>query len=174
LNIALSLFEANLLSYGRLLLIPILLGGAIATYIYIPIVGKIMSIGLVSAAAALGAYQYGYSSRAALDQSLQLQQKLDASDASLKQARDDLVANRQIASDAAQREQQTSKLASDLQAKVKDYEAQLVQEEQASGVPDVVTVPGKCPKVRTISSCRLTTRDVDGLRAISGDRAGHH
>lgn len=147
-------------------------------YIYIPIVGKLVAIGLCSAAAALSAYQLGYYNRAQLDQTIVLQQEIIVKDAALAQAQNDLLQNKKIAEDAAAREKLASATAADLQTKVSDYEKQLADDANNAGVPLVVhdtktvTVSGACPTQRQNNACTLTTRDVTGLRSISNRRRG--
>lgn len=169
-----QLFAANVLSWGRLLLIPVLIAGAVATYIYVPVVGKLMSIGLVSAAAALGAFQYGYDARAKLDQSIQLQQQLAVTQAALTQAKADIAFTQTLTADAQAREKLANQTATDLGLKVKDYEAQLSNDAEKAGQSDTQPVGGKCPAVRQNNGCLLTTRDVDSLRAIRNPKHSGH
>lgn len=171
---------ATIESYARYALIPLLLAGAVAAYIYIPLVGKFMAIGLCSAAAALLSYQLGYNNRANLDHSLALQAELSATEAQLKQVQSDLKTNKDIAEAANAREQVASQNAVDLQSKVSDYEKQLADEANNAGVPLVVhdtktiTIPSSCPPVRSNNRCILTLDDVTGLRGITNRRTSPH
>lgn len=167
-SIAWQLFEASVLSWGRLLLIPVLIAGAVAAYIYVPIVGKFMSIGLVAAAAAIGAYQYGYDARARLDQSIDLQKQLAITKAALDKANADIAFTTQLTADSQAREKLANQTATDLQLKVSDYEKQLSDEADKAGQTDTTPVNGKCPVVHQTNHCLLTDADVNGLRAIRG------
>lgn len=153
------------LLYAAILLF---LAGGVASWIYVPLVGKQLAVGFFAAAAALSAYQLGYNARAALDKSIELEKQLTISQANLAQAQADLKTNSDIAAASAAREQEQAKTASELQAKVSTYEDQL--RDQADDAAD--TVPGKCPKVKS-NGCRLTPADVSGLRGIAGPHAGH-
>jgi hypothetical protein len=160
-----------ILSYVWVLIIPALLFGAVACYIYVPVVGKLMAIALCSLAAAYAAYELGYADRGKLDKSAQLQQQLSVAQSNLVQAQVDAASNKQISDDAATREALAEKVSSDLQGRVTSYEQQLAERDAQPETIVKADTKGVCPTVRVSTSCRLSAADVAGLRAITRHRS---
>ena len=170
-----------ILSYAWYFVIPILLIGAVLSYIYVPIVGHIGAIALVACAAALGSYELGYADRGKLDKSAELQQEIAQQQAVIDQQKKDAENNAKIASDVADRQKKAEALATDLQGQVETYEKQLKDADDATDdasdktKTETVVVhdsTGKeCPPpVRQKNVCALSPADVSGLRAIRRNR----
>ncbi len=167
-----SIIEHYLLYVAIILFVA---GGA-AVYIYVPVFGKQISICFFCAAAGLIAYQMGYNARANVDTSAQLQKKLDAAQADLLKAQQDLKTNQTIAESSSKREQKANQIASDLQTKVQNYEKYIDAKDAVDAQPSlpatvVIHDKGACPKRFKAPRCLLTVHDVDGLRGLgSGGR----
>lgn len=146
-----------IMSYLVYALIPVLLLAAIASYVYIPIIGRYMAICLVASASALGAYELGYADRGKLDLSAQLQINVATLQTELDAARKDAETSKKIADNAAARELNSQLAADQANQKVTAYEAQLQKDTPITEVHKA----GSCP-----SLCGLSAGDVAGLRAI--------
>lgn len=171
------MITAIILSYAWYFVIPILLIGAVLSYIYVPIVGHIGAIALVACASALGAYELGYADRGKLDQTAQLQEAIKEQQAVIAQDKITISNANEIAAEVADRQKKAEALASDLQSKVSDYEKTLKDQSDGAGQTDTQTIvvhdgSGKeCPPIpRARNSCLLTPADVSGLRSIRSNR----
>jgi hypothetical protein len=119
--------------------------GAVAAFIYVPVVGRRIAIVLIALGSALIAYELGYQARGNLDTSGVLQAQLD-------EASRELAATQKVAADA----NATAKAAADFNAaqqeKIRAYEATLKANSQAGG-------------------CSLSDDDVRSLSNIGAGRA---
>ncbi len=136
------------------------IAGAIASFIYVPVVGRYAAAALVAIAAGLASYHAGYVARGRLDIS-------QALEAQLKWAQEELDATKAVQEGAAARARESEQQAAKLQEKIDAYASALAAK------PEPIAAPG-CPKVQPCALDAGDIRVLDGLRddARSG-RANH-
>lgn len=149
-----------ILSYAWYFIIPLLVLGAIAVYIYVPVIGHIMAIILVACASALAAYELGYADRGKLDQSASLKEEVITLQINLDLAKKEAQAQRDIADASATREIQAQASSDSANQEVKNYEAQLSASQQSGPISEV----HKAVVYKT--ACSLSASDVASLRRI--------
>ncbi len=135
-------FHALLTQWGLAAAAALCLAGAVAAYLYVPLVGRTAAAGLVALAAALGAYDLGYRARGQHDRTAALTSQL----AELQRQASE---TQRIATAATEREQMLFDAVNQQQEKIDVYEAELAKR------PD--------------AGCALTDDDLRRLRDITGD-----
>jgi hypothetical protein len=141
---------ANILGFGVIPILAVaLFAGAVAAYMYIPLVGPQIALVLIAVCAAVVSYDVGYNERAALDKSAALQSNIAALRAQVVEDARQATAAAQIAQDAQSAEQTAEANAAAVQQKVDAYDSQL----------------------STHPECALSATDVGGLLGIGGDEA---
>jgi len=174
-----------ILGYGSIILCPALFAAGVAAYFYIPVLGRIIAIALIAAAAAIASYGIGFADRGKLDNSAALQAEVTQLQANLVEEQRQATAARNIADDSSAREVAASAQASDANQKVTDYEMQLDEAEvKAASIPPVaapsaaiaeVHRAGSCtnPPVK-VMSCGLSANDIVSLRGIGAGHSATH
>lgn len=127
-----------------------LLAGAVAAFLYLPIVGRGVATALVIASAGVFAYDAGYRERASLDASATLREQLAEARAATAKANADALYSAGIARDAEAAQALAEEDASANQKQVDDYANEIAKQAAVSG-------------------CRISRVDVARLRGI-----GHH
>lgn len=138
---------ADVLGYGAIPLIGTgLIAGAVASAIYIPVIGKYVAAALVATAAATFAYDAGFNERATLDKSAALRDQIAVQNADIQELQRQADASASIAETAKKAETAAEATAADNQKKVEAYAAELAKK------PD--------------TACSLSGSDVKRLQSI--------
>jgi hypothetical protein len=138
---------ADVVGYGGLPLAGgALLAAAVAAFLYVPLFGKQLAVGLIALAAATFAFDLGFNERASLDKSAVMQSEIIALRANARELQRQADATKEIAASAKMAEQNAEDHAAINQQKVDEYAAELA----------------KTPT----PACGLTDADVSSLRDI--------
>jgi hypothetical protein len=142
---------ADVLGYGGIPLLGAgLAAGALAAFIYIPVFGRYIAVGLVAASVGVFAYDAGFNERAAMDRSSQYAEQI----AIQKQ---DIAALQKAATDA----QTIAANSAALQAKA---EAQSASDQEK--VNRYASELAKTP----VAACSLSDADIKRLRSIGSSK----
>jgi len=123
-----------------------LLGAAVAAFLYVPLIGKQLAVGLIAMSAATFAYDLGFERRAALDNSAALETTIAGLRSDVAEMKRQAVAAQAVAADAREAERNAEDQAAINQGKVDEYVAYLAK--HPSG------------------DCGLTDADIGRLRGI--------
>jgi hypothetical protein len=137
------------LSFGLPALALALLAGAGAAFVYIPIVGRTLAVGLLIASAGVFAFDAGYRERAGLDASATLRAQLAVAAEQAARAKADQIYAQGVAKDAAAAQELAEDEANQAAKQVEEYATELSH---------------RAPSF----NCGLTAGDVAGLRRIGG------
>lgn len=144
---------ASLMGYGLPFVALALLASAVAAFLYVPLFGKQLAVGLIALAAATFAYDLGFNERASLDHSASLTAEITQLQANAAELQRQAAAAREVADDAKSAEQNAEDHAAINEQKVDEYVAELAK--------------------RKTPACGLSDVDVGRLRGIGAASRSH-